>query len=449
MKVAVVGCGYVGLVTAAGLASVGHDVVGIETDAGRREAIAAGALPFHEPGLGELLQEQRAAGRFEIAGDSQPVPDADVIFVAVQTPPGDRGVIDLGFLEQALQEIAARLAAAPHRPRVVAVRSTVVPGTSAQVVRPAIDDQTWVAANPEFLREGTAVADFLHPDRVVVGCDDEGGYELLRELYEPFGAPIIHTSPATAELTKYASNAFLATLISFSNEIARISEDLPGVDADEVLAILHRDRRLSPVVDGEIVAPGILAFLKAGVGFGGSCLPKDLAALLASRAEQGLELPLLKAVLSVNDKQAERVVDLLEQRLGDLAGRSVAVLGAAFKGGTDDVRASPGLRVLDRLLERGVETVIFDPLVSASALGEYVARGVVVAAGLEEALEATEACIVTTNAAEFSALADAVRDPGYVVLDGRRALDPSAFDEYLAVGRGPRGAYTRDGGRFI
>ena len=187
-----------------------------------------------------------------------------------------------------------------------------------------------MASNPEFLREGTAVSDFVNPDRIVVGCDDEGGHELLAELYRPFGAPIVLTSLATAELAKYASNAFLATVISFSNEIARICEELPGVDVEEVLGILHRDRRLTPVVDGMVVQPGILAFLKAGCGFGGSCLPKDLSALLAERAARGSEHPLLEAVLAVRGRQVSGGSARAATRRGS---RTLDRRAGAFKAG--------------------------------------------------------------------------------------------------------------------
>jgi UDPglucose 6-dehydrogenase len=440
MRVAVVGCGYVGLITGVGLASVGHDVVGLEAEAGRREAIASGALPFHEPGLDGLLRTELASGRFRVSGDPSLIRDSEVILLAVQTPPDDGGSIDLRFLEAAVRQVSAELAESPARPQVVGVRSTVVPGTAERIVRPALEGRSWVASNPEFLREGSGLSDFLEPDRIVIGCDDGGGHELLSELYRPFGAPILLTSLATAELAKYASNALLATLISFSNEIARICEEVPGADVEEVLGILHRDRRLTPIVDGRAVSPGILAYLKAGCGFGGSCLPKDLSALLAERTAQGFYHPLLEGVLTVNETQADRVVDLLERRLGELEGRSVAVLGAAFKGGTDDVRASPGLRILDRLLERGVQATIFDPLVPGLVIKDYLARGVRLTDTLTEALGTTEACIVTTNAPEFSRLAEnlSLSGPSYVVLDARRCLDPSSFGgAYAALGLGP------------
>jgi UDPglucose 6-dehydrogenase/GDP-mannose 6-dehydrogenase len=310
------------------------------------------------------------------------------------------------------------------------------------VIRPIVNGRAAVAANPEFLREGTALADFLSPDRVVVGTDDEDAWRLLGELYRPLDAPVVRTSPATAELAKYASNALLATLISFSNEIARVCETLPGVDVEEVLGVVHRDHRLTPSVAGTLVEPGILAFLKAGCGFGGSCLPKDLSALLAHQRSLGVELPLLEAVRRVNEGQAEHVVELLAEALGELQGRSIAVLGVAFKGGTDDVRAAPGLKIVDRLLAAGAAVVVFDPLVPEAAVSGYVTQGARVAASLEEAVEATDACVVTTNAPEFTGLAEILRarpDSAYLVLDGRRFLEPSSFEgAYAGVGRGPK-----------
>jgi UDPglucose 6-dehydrogenase/GDP-mannose 6-dehydrogenase len=432
----------VGLVTGVGLASVGHEVIAIEADPERRESIGAGRLPFHEPALGAALARQQAEGRFEIAGDSRRAAEADIVLLAVQTPPRKDGSIELGFLESAARQVTEALAVGAPRARVVAVRSTVVPGTTEQIIRPIVDGRAAVASNPEFLREGSALSDFLSPDRVVVGTDDEDAWQLLSELYRPLDAPVVRTSPTTAELAKYTSNALLATLISFSNEIARVCETLPEVDVEEVLGVVHRDRRLTPSVAGQLIEPEILAFLKAGCGFGGSCLPKDLSALLAHQKGLGLEHPLLEAVLRVNESQAEHVVESLAKTLGELQGRPVAVFGVAFKGGTDDVREAPGLRIVDRLLARGARVVVFDPLVSESSVADYVARGAHVAPGLEEAVEATDACVITTNAPEFAALAEILRaraDSSYVVFDGRRFLEPSSFDGiYAGVGRGPK-----------
>ncbi len=374
MRVAVVGCGYVGLVSGVGLASVGHHVVGIEVDRARRERIAEGSPGFYEPGLVELLQAQLEEGRFRVASELSETADADVVLLAVQTPPGEDGAIDLSFLTRAASELADIFAAAPRR-RVVAIRSTVVPGTAQGVVAPSFDGDVAVASNPEFLREGSAVDDFLHPDRVVIGCEEPWARELLAELYRPFDAPLIATSPPTAELAKYTSNAFLATLVSFSNEISHICESLPGVDVEDVLQIIHADRRLTLRAGGRAETSEIVSYLKAGCGYGGSCLPKDLSALIAAGEARGNALPLLNAVREVNESQPGRVVSATEEALGSLRGRQVAVLGVAFKGGTDDLRASPGLRIVEELLERGALVTVYDPLVGSAALGGALGRG--------------------------------------------------------------------------
>jgi UDPglucose 6-dehydrogenase len=316
------------------------------------------------------------------------------------------------------------------------VRSTVIPGTVDGVVMPLLESTAAVVANPEFLREGSAVADFLHPDRIVLGGRDPWALDLLARLYEPLGAPVYFTSPAGAELAKYTSNAFLALLVSFSNEIAEICESLPGVDVEEVLGILHADRRLS--VAGQ--RPEILSYVKPGCGYGGSCLPKDLSALIASARAAGLQLPLLNAVRAVNEAQPGRVVNATEQALGGLQGRRVAVLGVAFKAGTDDLRESPGLRIVDELLARGAAVTIFDPLVRSQALSDYAHRGVAIAPSLEDAADGAEACVLTTNAPEVTAIPELLAHGDrerVVVVDGRRALAPTdvAAADYVAVGR--------------
>jgi UDPglucose 6-dehydrogenase len=441
MRVAVVGCGYVGLVTGVGLASVGHQVLAIEADPGRLEQVAAGSPPFHEPGLQGLLRSELRSGRFGVSSDLREAADEDVVLLAVQTPPDPTGGIDLRYLERAAASLAEAFADSPRRRRAVVIRSTVVPGTAEAVVAPSFEADVAVASNPEFLREGSALEDFLHPDRVVVGCEEEWGRELLAELYRPFDAPLIFTSPATAELAKYTSNAFLATLVSFSNEIARICESVPGVDVEDVLGIIHSDRRLTPKVDGRTIRPEILSYLKAGCGFGGSCLPKDISALIAASKGRGEELPLLEAVRAVNEAQPVRVVESAARALGGLEGRTVAVLGLAFKGGTDDLRSSPGLRIVEELLARGARVTVYDPLVSARALAEHQRSGQLSTAhDAAAALEAAEACIITTNAPEFRGLGDLLAEGDYsdtVIIDGRRVIDHARVGHaaYLAVGR--------------
>lgn len=434
MNVAVVGCGYVGLVTGAGLASVGHRVVGVETDPLRLAAISRGEPPFYEPGLPELLHSVIRDGAFEATGDLHRITEADVVFLAVQTPPGDGGSLDLQFVEAAARHVAEVFATEPRR-RVLAVRSTVLPGTGDSL-RTFFDDHTAVASNPEFLQEGTAVKDFLRSDRIVVGVNEAWARQLLAELYSPLDAPFVATTPATAELAKYASNALLATLISFSNEFASISEGFPDVDVEEVLGAVHLDRRLSPRVEGEVVRPGILAFLKAGCGYGGSCLPKDLSALIASRHANGEEHPLLEAVRTVNDSQAGRVVGLLERSLGDLADRPIGVLGLAFKAGTDDVRTSPALRAVEELLDRGARVFAYDPLVRGEAVEPWCKRGLVVVDGLEELMSKVDGCLIATGDPEFASAAGFAEAHGTLLLDGRRLLATDQLgDRHLAVGR--------------
>ncbi len=440
MDLAVVGCGYVGLVSAVGLASVGHRVVGIEIDDERRERLQAGSAPFYEPGLDKLLGLQLSNGRLRFSDSLADAGEASVVLLSVQTPPKADGSIELSYLGAAAAALREALDAAPRRDRVVAVRSTVVPGTNESLVAPALGPDIPVASNPEFLREGSALRDFLRTDRIVVGCDDPHGRELLAAAYEPLGAPIIFTSPATAELAKYASNAFLATLVSFSNEVAHISEALPGVDVEDVLAIVHADRRMSTVNGGRAE---ILSYLRAGCGFGGSCLPKDLTALIAAAAAHGEEVPVLRAVRDVNEAQPRRVTDAAERALGTFADRTVAVLGVAFKAGTDDLRSSPGLRIVDELLARGAAVKVYDPLVEAAALSRYTAGGrVEVSATLADAIADADACVLTTNAREIAALPQVISDAGrseLVVVDPRRMLDPEQLGDaiYIGVGMSP------------
>jgi UDPglucose 6-dehydrogenase len=432
MDVAVVGCGYVGLVTGVALASTGHTVVGIDTDRSRLDAIRAGRAPFHEPGLDDGLRQSLERGTFSVADTLDAAAGTDVVLLAVQTPARDDGSVDIEHVEQAARALADVLGAAPPRRRVVAIRSTVPPGTNERHVAPLLAGvpDLAVVSNPEFLREGTAVDDLLHADRVVVGANEPWAADVMRRLYEPIGATFLVTGPATAELAKYASNALLATLVSFSNEISHISERTPGVDVEDVLGIVHLDRRLAP--EGR-PAP-IVSFLKAGCGYGGSCLPKDIAGLSSYGRALGEPTPLLEAVVSINAGQAARLVDLVERTLGSLEGRRITVLGAAFKAGTDDLRHSSALTVVRELHVRGAAVVVYDPLVATATLAAQVPAAVTVAATLDDALDGTAACLVTTAAPEWNALDEHPARP--LVVDGRRALDPARYDgRYVAIGR--------------
>lgn len=444
MDIAVVGCGYVGLVTAVCLATLGHDVVGVEIDDSRTRLIQDGIPPFHEPGLAERLRSSLAECKFRVTSQITEASAADVIFLCVQTPSRADGSLDTRFLVDAAQAIGEILATSSGR-HVVVVRSTVVPGTTEELIAPHVQDaHVAVAVNPEFLRQGSAVEDFLHADRIVIGCNEMWAADRVAGVYDDVDAQVIETSMATAELAKCASNALLGTLISFSNQMAWMAETIPGLDVEEVLRILHADRRFSPAVGDVVVVPEILSYLRSGIGFGGSCLPKDVRALAHFASSVGERAPLLEAVMEINQSQPERIVSMTREALGGLRDRPVSVLGLAFKANTDDLRESPGLKIVDLLLREGARVTAYDPLVPASALEEHERNGLTIAADLSSAVCDSDACLISTRAPEFRDVGRVLQEnakPSTVVIDGRRLLDPSAVDPhpFLAVGRGATG----------
>jgi UDPglucose 6-dehydrogenase/GDP-mannose 6-dehydrogenase len=389
-----------------------------------------------------MLQKSLAEGRLRVGNDIDEATHGDVIFLCVQTPQGSDGSLNTDFLVAAAGQLRDVLAGDPRR-RVVVVRSTVTPGTTEDLIAPALgggSDTLAICTNPEFLREGSAVADFMEPDRVVIGGRQEWAVEMVAELYAPLDVSVIRTSPSAAELAKCTSNALLATLISFSNQIARIAEQVPGVDVEDVLDIIHKDRRLSPVVGGERISPGILTYLKAGCGFGGSCLPKDLSALTQFASRVGEPASILEAAKRTNDGQPERLVSATGRAIGGLEGKAVTVLGLAFKAGTDDLRESPGMKIVDLLLAGGAKVKAYDPLVAEAAVAGLVERGMEMSSDLEDAVRGADACVVTALDPEFKALDSLVQEgqgPRPFVMDGRRLLSPGRFEEdrFAAIGR--------------
>jgi UDPglucose 6-dehydrogenase/GDP-mannose 6-dehydrogenase len=442
MRVAVVGTGYVGLVTAVGLAELGHTVVCIDIDERKVAALSRGEPPIFEHGLESLLRRHlgtRLRATTDLTGAVQA---SEMTFICVGTPSRPDGSIDLSFVQQAAEQIGAALAAATGFHAVV-VKSTVVPGTSDQVVRPACEQTSGkqagvdfgVGVNPEFLTEGQAVDDFLRPDRIVIGGDDRT-VAALRDLYAGFeGVPIVQTNASTAEMTKYASNAMLATAISFSNEIANLGSMIGGIDTVQVMRGVHLSRYLTtPQGDGTSVTAPLSSFYEAGCGYGGSCLPKDVAALAARGREVGRRLPLLEAVADINNRQPARLVDLLCRELGTLQGRRVTVLGLAFKPDTDDVRSSPAFPLLRLLRDAGAEVTAHDPVVGPEALdgvGEvtYVAE-------LGDAVKQADAVVIVTRWDQYRRLPALISqlEPPPLVVDGRRMLDKSSVPRYTGIG---------------
>jgi UDPglucose 6-dehydrogenase/GDP-mannose 6-dehydrogenase len=445
VRVSIVGTGYVGLVTGACLADAGHEVICVDVDPSKVDVINAGRAPIYEEGLQETLDRTIPARLRATLDLAAAVRDTELTMIAVGTPfDGER--IDLTAIREAAAAIGDALRDKDDA-HVVVVKSTVVPGTTDEVVVPLLEEHSGrrsgadfgVGMNPEFLREGQAVADFVDPDRIVVGAEDDVTFGRLAELYGVYPkAPLVRTTRRTAEMIKYTSNSLLATLISFANEIANLCATVDGVDARDVMAGVKLDRRFSPVLpDGTRVTPGSLDYLDAGCGFGGSCFPKDVHALTAFAAGRGMPLRLLEQVMAVNDAQPLRMLDLLGRHFAHLAGVKVAVLGLAFKPGTDDLRCSPALTIIDRLLAAGADVRTYDPIVGAAECARMGWDGVTSCASMDDAVRGADAVLVVTRWHEFAALPEALAALGAdpVVVDGRRMLDPGSVPRYEGIGR--------------
>jgi len=444
MKVAVFGCGYVGLTSGACLAAKGHRVTAVDIDPAVVAALKTGTPHIHEPGLAELLVEVLTTGHLAATTDlASALEDAEIAMLAVGTPSRD-GAIDLTAIRKLARDIGGWLRTR-DRFLAIVVKSTVVPGTTDTVIRGEIEaasgkrlGEFGLAMNPEFLREGQAVADFMAPDRIVLGHDDPRSLELLERLYAPWDCDKLRVNSRTAELIKYASNALLAVQISAANEIANLAAAMGGIDAMDVMKGVHLDRRWNPIVDGNRVAPGILSYLLPGPGFGGSCLPKDLEALVAAGRNLGLPMAMTEATLAVNRAQPRQVIAILERALGDLAGVRVLVLGLAFKPGTDDMRDSPSIRIIELLLEKGARVSVHDPLAMANFRREMGQRAANLATveKWQAAVADSAVVIIVTKWSDYEALAT-MDLAGKTLLDARRVFRPGVIGraKYLAVGR--------------
>jgi UDPglucose 6-dehydrogenase/GDP-mannose 6-dehydrogenase len=444
VRVSVIGTGYVGLVSGACLAEKGHHVTCVDSDGGKVDAIRRGQSPIFEAGLKEILRRNLGRRLHATTDLAQGVADSELTLIAVGTPFDGRR-IDLSQLRDAATQVgrALRRKEGYH---VVAVKSTVVPGTTDGVVRPLLEAGSGrqsgagfgLGMNPEFLTEGVAVRDFLEPDRIVLGGIDERTHRVLEELYAAFppGVPRIRTNNATAEMIKYASNAVLATLISFSNEIAGLCSALGGIDALEVMRGVHLAQYFTTPLEGDrrVVAP-ITAFLEAGCGFGGSCLPKDVRALVAHGGEHGVPMPLLGEVIATNERQPERLVALLRRHFPSIRGVRVTVLGLAFKPDTDDVRESPAFPVIRALLREGALVRAYDPEAMEKARAS-LPPAVELAPDLAAAVLGAEALLIVTRWDAFRAVPDLLRgvEPAPLVVDGRRLLERGSVPRYDGIG---------------
>jgi UDPglucose 6-dehydrogenase len=425
-RIAVIGTGYVGLTTGACLASLGHQVVCVDVVADKVDQLNKGQVPILEAGLDELVREGLQSGDLSfVLGAEHAVPTAEFIYLCVPTPQGADGSADLSYIEAAAREVGPFL-----QPEAIVINKSTVPVGSTRVVEQALGrSDVFVVSNPEFLREGSAVHDFLHPDRVVIGSEDQGAAIRVAGLYLGLAAPLQVTDPASAETIKYASNAFLATKISFVNAIAAVCEAV-GADVNDVVLGMGYDKRIGN------------AFLRPGPGWGGSCFPKDSRALVRIAEDAGYEFDLLKGVITVNEEQFQRVVDKIERRAGgNLDGVIVAVWGLTFKARTDDLRESPSLEIIRRLRERGAVIQAYDPAVEPGDTNPRL-DGIDVMADPYAACDNAEVLTVLTEWDEFKWLDfDKVSETmgSRRVVDARNLLDRTALTrrgfEFEGIGR--------------
>lgn len=444
MKIAVAGTGYVGLVSGVCLAAKGHDVVCIDLDQAKVDKINRGEPPIYEEGLEELLKANIGKRLRASTNLHEAVVNSDVSLIAVGTP-FDGSSIDVSYIRQVSREIGAALRDRDDYHMVV-VKSTVVPGTTDEVVLPILESESnkkagvqfGVGMNPEFLREGDAISDFMNPDRIVVGGIDEKARDTLAEMYAPFeGVDVLRTNPKTAEMIKYASNSLLATLISFSNEIGNLCASIGDIDAMEVMRGVHLDKRFSPILaDGTRVNPSSNSYLEAGCGFGGSCFPKDVKALISHGQKHGSDMALLDSVIAVNAKQPAKMLEMLDKHIANRKGVKVAILGLAFKPGTDDMRESPAIPVVNALAAEGAILSAFDPIASEEAKHEFKDIEIAYCESVADAVAGAEAVLIMTRWDDIAALPELLQglDNPPVVIDGRRMLAKDSVARYEGIG---------------
>ena len=432
MKLTVIGTGYVGLVVGACLAESGNDVICADLDQQKIDGLKRNQLPIYEPGLEEYVERNQAAGRLSFTTETAgAIADAEVIFIAVGTPPDEDGSADLKHVLAVADQIGRHAA----REVVVVTKSTVPVGTAEKVasaIRPHAKVAFHMCSNPEFLKEGAAVDDFMKPDRVVIGVDSDYSRERMGELYAPFvrtGKPIIFMDIPSAEMTKYAANAMLATRISFMNEIANLCERV-GADVDLVRKGIGSDSRIGP------------AFLFPGPGYGGSCFPKDVKALVRTSEEQGAPMGVLRAVEEANERQKHRLFAKVQDALGDLKGKRIALWGLAFKANTDDMRESPALVLIEELLAAGATVVAHDPA-AMHETARRIGNTIEYAKSSREAAAGADALVIVTDwneyrVPDFARIKGELRQP--VIIDGRNLYDAAKMRglgfTYRSIGRG-------------
>ncbi len=439
LSVSIIGMGYVGLCTAATFASRGIPTIGIDIDEARIEQIRKGHAPVHEPQLDLMLKNAVKKKLLDANTDVYRAAETNTSFLTVGTPSQPNGSIDLTFVKKATEDLGKALQKKQDY-HLVVVKSTVTPGTTNNTVKPILEQSSGktigpslgLCANPEFLKEGTAINDALHPDKIVIGSNDKKSADQLTRLYKQFYRskipPIVTTSLETAELVKYASNAFLATKVSFINTIANIAQQIPGVDVNKIAEAIGHDPRIGPL------------FLKAGPGYGGSCFHKDLQALISYSQQHDYDPQLLRATEKTNEEQAGKVVELAEKLAGPLDQKRIAILGLAFKKDTDDIREASSIRVIDHLRKKGAKIIGYDPMAMPN-FERVFGDTIELAADPHSALKGADCAIVMTEWDEFRRIKAKdyiaqMRAP--ILVDARRIYNPSEFKElkFAAIGLG-------------
>lgn len=425
MKISVIGTGYVGTVSAACFAELGHEVVCVDIDPSKIDMLKRGVPPIYEDGLSELLEKHVGKNLNATSDYDLAVNNSEVSFICVGTPSDHNGRIDLGIVKAASTSLGKSLRN-KNGYHVIVVKSTVVPETTEKVVLPIIEKESGkilgefgIAMNPEFLREGKAVHDFMHPDKIVVGSLDKRSGDIVASLYSDLNCVITRTNPRTAEMIKYVNNAFLATKISFSNEVGNLCKEL-GIDTYEVMKAVGKDFRIGP------------HFLNSGAGFGGSCFPKDVKALIGKASEVGYEPVLLKSVIAVNEIQPLRMIRLLKSKLHNLQGKKIAVLGLAFKNDTDDIRESRSIPVIKELLEEGALVSAYDKMATENM--KRIFPDIEYCNSAIDALRGSDACLIMTEWNEFKSLvAEFNVMKNRLIIDGRHMQTPRKDVDYVGL----------------
>ena len=431
MKIAVLGTGYVGLSTGVCLSEIGHQVICIDIDKQKVNDLCKGISPIYEPGLEKLLVKNIAAGRLQFTTSHQEgLKNAEIIILAVGTPQREDGGADLTYLEHASRDIALNL----KQSAIIVVKSTVPVGTNdyiKSILEKHLSKEITIqmVSNPEFLRQGSAIEDTMKADRIIIGCENADAAEKVKDMYQPLNVPMILTSIKSAEMIKYASNAFLATKISFINEIANLCGAV-GANIEEVTKGMGKDKRI-----GE-------SFLQPGIGYGGSCFPKDVKALLHTANDQGMHFSLLTETIAINDHQQELLVKKALKRFGDLKGKKIAMLGLAFKPETDDMREAPSIKIAHLLCQLGAVVTAFDPVATINAK-KSIGNQIHYAESLDEAILDADAIFIITEWVQFkqmdlTEILNKMKSP--IIFDGRNCLDENKlyacdYVEYYPIGK--------------